>query len=198
MNSDPVYFDRQWLTALPWKNGKGETREVIAWPPGAGATEFDWRASIATIDMDGPFSLFTGIDRSITLLDGAGVHLLGDGPGHALTQPLLPFAFPGERVIQGVLAAGPCTCFNIMTRRGRHTAETRVIRERCVIDPHAHGVLLVAEGRWQATFSDTHRKMGASLCPGQGYWWAEAPGGWQLDPLTETAAILWVKIGGEP
>lgn len=197
MNNDPVYFDRQSLTALPWKNGKGETREVIAWPPSAGAAEFDWRASIATIDMDGPFSLFAGIDRSITLLDGAGVHLLGDGPDHALTRALQPFAFPGERAVQGVLAAGPCTCFNVMTRRGRHTAETRVIRESCVIDPHAHGVLLVAEGSWQAAFSGNGRKVNASLRPGQGYWWADTAGDWQLDPLTKTSAMLWVKIGGE-
>jgi environmental stress-induced protein Ves len=37
----------------------GETREIISWPQGA--AEFDWRASIATIAADGPFSAFPGL-----------------------------------------------------------------------------------------------------------------------------------------
>ena len=65
------------LPVSPWRNGGGETREIVSWPPGA--QDFDWRASIATIAQDGPFSAFTGIDRSITLLEGDGVRLFSAG-----------------------------------------------------------------------------------------------------------------------
>ncbi len=61
-------FDRATLPATPWKNGGGVTREIVCQPPGAGLAAFDWRVSIATIASDGPFSLFAGIDRVITLL----------------------------------------------------------------------------------------------------------------------------------
>ena len=68
-------FDTAELHATPWKNGGGTTRQVACWPPGAGSDDFDWRVSIATIAASGPFSTFPGIDRTIMLLDGPGVHL---------------------------------------------------------------------------------------------------------------------------
>jgi hypothetical protein len=47
------------ITRCP--SGAGETREIISFPPDA--LQFGWRASIATIASDGPFSLFAGVDR---------------------------------------------------------------------------------------------------------------------------------------
>lgn len=68
------------LIVAPWKNGGGETREIAAFPPGAGFDDFDWRLSIATIAEDGAFSAFPGIDRTLILLSGNGVALrLDDG-----------------------------------------------------------------------------------------------------------------------
>jgi len=58
-------FDYAQLPVSRWRNGGGETREIISYPPGA--AEFQWRATIATIDADGPFSPFPGVDRVITL-----------------------------------------------------------------------------------------------------------------------------------
>lgn len=44
------------LPVTPWKNGGGETREIVSVPsPDA---PFLWRASIATLQSDGPFSAF--------------------------------------------------------------------------------------------------------------------------------------------
>jgi environmental stress-induced protein Ves len=42
---------------MPWKNGGGVTRELLAWPGGG-----DWqvRISVAEIEADGPFSSFPG------------------------------------------------------------------------------------------------------------------------------------------
>jgi environmental stress-induced protein Ves len=49
--------------ALPWKNGGGVTREVIAHPPGSDLRHFDWRVSIAEIQGAGAFSSFPGTSR---------------------------------------------------------------------------------------------------------------------------------------
>ncbi|MEV8096947.1 HutD family protein [Kitasatospora sp. NPDC085879] len=113
-------------TAVPWLNGGGVTREVAAWPPGAGMTDFDWRVSLADVARGGPFSAFADIDRVITLVDGPGMVLTVAGAEHALTEPLRPFAFPGDVTTDCRLSAGPAVDFNVMTRRGRATARVEI------------------------------------------------------------------------
>ncbi|MEW9572101.1 HutD family protein [Rhodanobacter sp. Si-c] len=106
--------------AMPWKNGRGRTRELAIHPSGAGMDDFLWRVSIAEVDNAAPFSAFPGIDRVIVLLDGDGFTMtLDDGRVHALTAPCVPFAFPGEAGVQVALAGGPSRDFNLMLRRGR-------------------------------------------------------------------------------
>lgn len=61
--------------AAVWKNGGGVTREIAVFPEGAGMDDFVWRASLAEVAADGPFSAFPGIDRTITLAEGAGMDL---------------------------------------------------------------------------------------------------------------------------
>ena len=58
---------------MPWKNGGGSTDEIATYPRGAGLDAFDWRVSIAHVASDGPFSRFPGVERTITLLEGAGM-----------------------------------------------------------------------------------------------------------------------------
>ena len=53
---------------MPWKNGGGETVEIAVSPEGAALSEFDWRISMATVATDGPFSIFPGIDRTLSIL----------------------------------------------------------------------------------------------------------------------------------
>ena len=87
--SEPRRFDLRGIAPQPWKNGAGLTREIAF--GGASAADFDWRLSVAEVVRDAPFSAFPGIDRCITLLRGAGMHLRAvDGSmDHALTTPLL-------------------------------------------------------------------------------------------------------------
>ena len=62
-------IDSSTARQLPWKNGKGETIELArAERDGA----LLWRLSMATVAEDGPFSIFAGIERNLTVLDGAG------------------------------------------------------------------------------------------------------------------------------
>lgn len=102
--------------AMPWKNGGGVTHEIAVFPS-EGAPQ--WRLSVATIETDGPFSDFTGYDRTIVPLEGRGVTLeLSNGERAVLDRPFRPFPFPGELSVECQLIDGPVRDFNVMTRRG--------------------------------------------------------------------------------
>ncbi len=104
--------------ATPWKNGAGITREVAVWPPDAGFEDFDWRVSQADMNADAPFSTFSSVDRSLTLLQGR-LSLSFDG-GREVIRParFTPFRFPGEAPVTGRVEDGPISDLNVMTRRG--------------------------------------------------------------------------------
>ena len=104
---------------MPWKNGGGLTTEIASYPPRAALDAFDWRVSMADVARDGPFSKFTGIDRTIVLMAGAGMRLAGAGGVVELRAPLEPFAFRGEDPIECTLVDGAVRDFNLMLRRGR-------------------------------------------------------------------------------
>jgi hypothetical protein len=180
-------FDRASLIATPWKNGGGVTREIVCQPPGAGMDTFDWRVSIAHIASDGPFSAFAGVDRVITLLEGAGVRLRSsDGVfDHVLNTPLLPFAFAGEAPVMGTLLDGDCHDFNVMTRRAACRAEVAVRRGVGTLAAPA-GLFMAVRGTWSA---GAH-----TLAPDQGLWWSNEALTWPLSCPEPDAALLAVSI----
>lgn len=115
------------LVALPWKNGGGVTREVAAFPAGAGLDDFIWRVSLADVGQAGPFSHFAGVERILVLLSGTGMILDEAGGGaHALRQPFDVARFAGEAAIQARLVDGPTRDFNLMLRRGSAHAEVDI------------------------------------------------------------------------
>lgn len=112
----------------PWKNGGGTTAEIARSPGSATLENFDWRISMATIAVDGPFSRFDGIDRGLLVLEGE-LHLLtGRSPAVVLTPETMPLGFPGEQPIVAHIAPGPVLDLNVMTRRGRFAQ--RIARRR--------------------------------------------------------------------
>lgn len=111
---------RSQYRSMPWKNGGGETIEVTVSPPAAGLNDFDWRVSMAQVKADGPFSVFDGIDRTLSILEGEGMMLSIDGTAHRLTQESTPLAFPADVPTQATLIDGAITDLNIMTRRGKY------------------------------------------------------------------------------
>ncbi|MFD0276086.1 HutD family protein [Kitasatospora sp. NPDC127111] len=129
--------------ATPWLNGGGVTREVAGFPAGAGPAAFDWRVSLADVASEGPFSLFAGIDRVITLVDGDGMVLTVDGAEHRIDEPFRPFAFSGDAATDCRLLGGPVVDFNVMTRRGRATADLALATAPRTVDVPAGGTLLV-------------------------------------------------------
>lgn len=105
---------------MPWKNGAGSTTEIAVSPEGSALDDFDWRISMARVDAAGAFSLFPEIDRTLLVLDGAGMVLNTTGHGIAeLDRDAAPYAFPGDSETDATLIGGPIVDLNIMSRRGR-------------------------------------------------------------------------------
>ncbi|MEV7178064.1 HutD family protein [Kitasatospora sp. NPDC093679] len=129
--------------AVPWLNGGGVTREVAAGPAGAGMTDFAWRVSLADVARGGPFSVFADTDRVITLVEGAGMTLTVAGAEQALTEPFRPFVFPGDAATDCRLEGGPVVDFNVMTRRGRASAQVEIADAPRPVRAPEGGVLLV-------------------------------------------------------
>jgi environmental stress-induced protein Ves len=103
---------------MPWKNGGGETREVLVSPAGAALKEIDWRISLATIASDGPFSTFEGIERTLSVIRGAGIHLtVDDALPVLLRDDSEPHTFAGESQTSATLVDGTIVDLNVMTRR---------------------------------------------------------------------------------
>lgn len=118
-----------------WKNGGGQTRELLAWPHLA-----DWvlRVSVADIEADGPFSSFEGVQRWFAVLSGRGVRLY-DFELHVDSELL---SFDGALAPDCELVDGPTRDFNLMHRRGKG---------RLLVQPADQ--LFEARGRWLGLFT---------------------------------------------
>jgi environmental stress-induced protein Ves len=109
------HFSKEHFTEMPWKNGGGMTLELFRRP--------GLRLSVATVDKDGPFSLFPGIDRILLILKGAGCKVNET----LLTPETEPFYFPGEDEFFCTLLKGAIQDFNVMIDR----RQGKAVVERC-------------------------------------------------------------------
>jgi environmental stress-induced protein Ves len=98
---------------MPWANGRGTTIEILREP--AQGNTFQWRFSMATVAENGPFSLFPGINRNLTVIDGPGFDLIGEQTFRA--DPMRPVAFPGDLPLSAANVTAPAVDFNVMTQR---------------------------------------------------------------------------------
>jgi environmental stress-induced protein Ves len=150
----PIAFDS--VPSIPWKNGGGTTRTLVAEPEDAELDDFVWRISLAEIRTSGDFSVFPNVDRTILLWRGEGVILRSSAwPQHALTELGSPFGFRGEENVSCELVGESTSDLNLMVRRGSargaiHTASAEVRLH----DPYDDVVVLCASGRIQILFAD--------------------------------------------
>lgn len=100
--------------AQRWRNGGGNTRELLAWPAADG-----WlvRVSVADIAADGPFSPFAGVDRRFAVIEGGGVSLRFGDRCETLALGGPPLAFDGAQAPDCTLLDGATRDLNLMTRR---------------------------------------------------------------------------------
>jgi hypothetical protein len=123
----PRFIPLAGIDPTPWRNGKGTTRELIAWPD---ADAWQLRFSVADIESDGPFSPWPEVARSFCVLDGVGVVLSwSDGRKQRLQPGTPPLAFDGGDPPWAQLIDGPTRDLNLMTR-GQLDAALEVVDGR--------------------------------------------------------------------
>jgi environmental stress-induced protein Ves len=115
-----LLIDADAVAPQAWKNGGGQTRELLAWPD---ANSWQMRVSRADIKASGPFSAFPGVQRWFQVLSGKGVILRMPTPDqHTLDETLLPghipLHFDGAMAPDCVLVDGPTLDLNLMARGG--------------------------------------------------------------------------------
>jgi len=115
----PHTIRAQTIAPVPWRNGGGQTRELLVWPPGAQAWQL--RISLATIAVDGPFSVFAGIQRHFAVLSGAGLVLTVDGHRLQLGPDSAAVSFDGGLAAHAALMGGATQDLNLMCAGGAST-----------------------------------------------------------------------------
>lgn len=133
---------------MPWKNGGGETREIVVSPAGATLDDLDWRVSLATVAADGPFSVFKGVQRTLCVIGGAGIQLqAGDRAPADLDVTSEPYTFDGEVATSARLIDGPIEDLNVMSRRGRfrHSVRRIAFTDSLLLDTSAQSLIIYCQ-----------------------------------------------------
>jgi uncharacterized protein len=129
------------VAAQPWRNGGGVTHELLVWPAGAAAWQL--RVSVATIDADGPFSPFAGVQRCFAVVEGAGVALRFAHGTLTCVQASEPLSFDGADAPMCTLLAGSTRDLNLMVQASAG---------RGVMQRVSDGQTLAGRHRWRGLF----------------------------------------------
>ncbi|MEG3126041.1 HutD/Ves family protein [Sphingomonas sp. GB1N7] len=120
----PVLLPAARRIAQRWKNGGGVTRDIALFPADSDLDGFSWRLSIAEVVNDGPFSVFSEVDRHLAVLVGR-LLLEGIESSEPLGMASPPISFPGDRPVYGRIVEGPVHDINLMVRRSAFSGALR-------------------------------------------------------------------------
>lgn len=156
------------LSARPWRNGGGVTRELLAWPAGD-----DWRVrvSVADIDRCGPFSAFPGTARWFAVLEGEGVVLTLPGGEVMLHPGSPPCAFDGADAPGCRLVGGPTRDLNLMLRGAAGRLAPVAEGDTSVPSASQCGLFAVVAGEVEIDGGTPPLALPAMSLA----WWSEAP-----------------------
>ncbi|MBZ0261866.1 MAG: HutD family protein [Hyphomicrobiales bacterium] len=148
---------------MPWKNGGGRTRELWKVEDDEGVL---WRASIATINASGPFSIFPGCDRIIAVIAGHPVLLkFADGENLAL-KLFEPRTFSCERPVSAVVTE-ESRDLNMIWRRDQLSVDHASILVRDTVE------VQMRRARWHflvgfgSAIAVTAKELTETLAPGE-------------------------------
>ncbi len=115
-NTKPAIINVDDVAPQSWKNGGGQTRELLMWPHAD--TSWQIRISLADIECNGPFSAFPDVERWFAVVEGAGVKLSFANDEKIITQSSAPHRFDGREPPDCALIGGPTRDLNLMIRGG--------------------------------------------------------------------------------
>ena len=134
--------------SMRWRNGLGHTLQLMKQNLSE-SDRFAWRLSIADVTTDGEFSNFSGYDRTLLLLSGAGITLqFAKDRRVDLNERLDRAEFKGDEPTAATLHDGPITDFNVMCARDhcRAAVLTSNTHNAQAIEVHGDVLLLYALG----------------------------------------------------
>jgi uncharacterized protein len=144
-------FSLDAIAPTPWRNGGGLTREIAAGSVDRhDGAHWDWRLSVASIRADGPFSVFDGVDRVATLVDGQ-VELLSPRRSLRWSRPGEIHAFAGDDAFDCRVAPDGARLLNVMAVRARLRPCVAVHEDDATLDGSraVAGCWLVIAGRFE-------------------------------------------------
>lgn len=118
---------------IPWRNGRGMTREWLVLPAAASMErlDFDLRISAASVTEDGPFSRFPGYERLLIITSGMGLSLQHNGePAYELMRGAVA-RFHGADETQARLLGGSVQDFGVIFRPEWARVEAHVLTGNC-------------------------------------------------------------------
>jgi environmental stress-induced protein Ves len=111
---------------MPWANGRGTSYEIASDRNEAG--EWTWRLAMAPVNEDGPFSRIECVNRSLAVVDGAGM-LLSVDRKKLQCLPMQVVRFRGDALTEATLADGPIMDINLMVRRKEADGEMAIVSD---------------------------------------------------------------------
>ncbi len=196
-----VHLEPRDARSVPWRNGRGVTRELALWPSGATFErgDFNWRVARAAVTESGPFSAFPGYERTLVVTSGSALTLEHGAPARrARVRRLEPYRFSGELATHATLTDGSVEDFNVLARRTCVSADVEVLqlgrrRTRETLGA-GHAFLHVLGGRVEARL--TGEEAPFTLATGDSLWAREVRAGEELDltGLDDAALALLVRI----
>ncbi len=111
---------------MPWANGRGTSYEIASDRSEAG--EWTWRLAMAPVNEDGPFSRIECVNRSLAVVEGAGMFLSVDRK-KLQCLPMQVVRFRGDAVTEAALTDGPIMDINLMVRRKEAEGEMAMVSD---------------------------------------------------------------------
>ncbi len=127
---EPRLINTDDLPPVPWKNGGGVTREIAQ---DIGPDGIIWRLSMADVETEGAFSIFPGLSRILTVIEGDGLELCSADQEREVPY-CRPFAFSGDTPIRSVLRGGRIRDFNVIFDNTVIDAEVSILDGPTQID----------------------------------------------------------------
>ena len=116
---------------MPWANGRGTSYEIASDRIESG--EWTWRLAMAPVNEDGPFSRIECVNRSLAVVEGAGM-LLSVDRKKLQCLPMQVVRFRGDAITEATLTDGPIMDINLMVRRKDVDGEIAIISDAGVLE----------------------------------------------------------------